>query len=58
MMTLAQAREIEALAHVLYDLCRKYDAPIGLKSAARNTAFMSVDVVDGLASVQAAKEQA
>ena len=58
MMTPDQAREVKNAAYALYELCRKYDAPIGLTAAASNTAFMSVDVVDGLASVQAAKEQA
>jgi len=57
MMTPAQAREINKAAYALYDLCREYDAPIGLIAAARNTAFTSDDAFEGLASVQAAKEQ-
>ena len=58
MMTPAQARELNTLAYSLSRLCRRYNAPDGIIAVAINLSRMTDDAVDGLASVQAAKEQA
>jgi len=58
MMTPAQAREINTLAFSLHRLCRIYCAPDGITVAANDLSRMTNNAVDGLASVQAAKEQA
>ena len=57
MMTHVEAREINTLAYSLYSLCRCHGAPDGITEAALNISRMTDDAVDGLASVQPAKEE-
>ena len=58
MMTPAQARELNTIAYSLSRLCRIFGAPDGITEAALNLFRMTSDAAFGLASVQAAKEQA
>ena len=57
MMTLAEARAINAIAGSLHRSCCVYGAPDGITALAKDIRLMTHDALCGLESVQAAKEQ-